>query len=185
MSAPIFPRERRAPGGAASVCEQPPVSGSPRGGRARDRAAERAGVSARTVQDAGTVKESDPALFAAIKRGELSAEKAAQVVRRRRTLAALPPSPALPAGPFELLYADPPWSFGTPDSAYAPENHYPTMALEELKAIEIPAADDSLIFLCGAGLSVPSPSTGVPLKFVGSRLNADRSMSTIDTVSPP
>src|SRR5919206_734684 len=105
----------------------------PRYGRTRDTAAALAGVSARTVQDVESVRQADPALFEAIKRGRMPAHTAARRVRqapRDRQLAA----PPLPSGRFELIYADPPWQLGNPTSAYAPENHYPTLPLEQIKA---------------------------------------------------
>jgi hypothetical protein len=36
----------------------------------------------------------------------------------------------MPEGPFELIYADPPWQLGNPDGEHAPENHYPTMPIQ-------------------------------------------------------
>ena len=131
----------------ANLKGQPDVAAlPPRGERTCERNAREAGVSARTLQDAATVKAADPKLFAKIKADELSAEKAARIIRRRK-LAALPPAPALPAGPFDLLYADPPWQLGNPDASYAPENYYPTLPLEEIKALEVPAAEDGCLFL--------------------------------------
>src|SRR5207302_806148 len=47
----------------------------------------------------------------------------------------------------ELLYADPPWQLGNPQSAYAPEEHYPTLALDQIKQLPVPAADDALLLL--------------------------------------
>jgi len=54
----------------------------------------------------------------------------------------------LPPGTFRLLYADPPWRYEhVVTESRAIENQYPTMALEDICAIEIPAADDALLFL--------------------------------------
>jgi len=58
---------------------------------------------------------------------------------------------AMPGKKFGVIYADPPWRF-EPYSRVsgmdrAPENHYPTMDLEGIKAIEVPAADDCVLFL--------------------------------------
>ena len=97
----------------------------PRQGNTRDHAARLAGVSPRTLQDALTVQQADPQLFQRVKDGEIAAHLAARRVRRHQRDAALPLAPALPTGPFELLYADPPWQLGNPDGPHAPENHYP------------------------------------------------------------
>jgi N6-adenosine-specific RNA methylase IME4 len=119
----------------------------PRGERSRELAARAAGVSARTVQDAATVQEHDPTLFEQIKAGVLPAAKAARKVRRQlRDAEQSAPSP-MPEGPFELIYADPPWQLGNPDGEYAPENHYPTLPIHEIATLEIPAAPNAILFL--------------------------------------
>ena len=120
-------------------------------GRTRDLVAELAGTSPRTAQDVITVHEHDLELYEQILRGDRKANTAANEIRqtlRDAELAAA--APPLPEGPYDVVYADPPWRLpGSPTSSRAVENHYPTLPLEELKAIEIPAADDSLLFLCG------------------------------------
>ena len=58
---------------------------------------------------------------------------------RPETLSAPPQRRRCRRGPFELIYADPPWRLpGSPTSSHALENHYPTLPLEEIKAIELP-----------------------------------------------
>lgn len=141
-------RQRANLRGSVEVATLPP-----RGERTRDLAGRAAGVSARTVQDAITVKQADPALFQQVKRGHIPVAKAARRIRQRERNAALPANPMMPDGPFELILADPPWQLeGDPESAWAAENHYPTMALEQLKSLQPPAADDAVLFLwvtCG------------------------------------
>ena len=72
-------------------------------------------------------------------------------VRRRGLYEGLPP------GPYEVVYADPPWDYkgqlqhagpGSADTGGA-IRHYPTIALAGLKRLEVAsiAADDSLLFL--------------------------------------
>lgn len=115
--------------------------------RSREVGARLAGVSARTLQDAATVRAADPVLFAAVKAGRIPAHTAAKRVRRERRLAALPCPPPLPSGTFDLLYADPPWRSDNPSSDWSPENHYATMTAEEIAALAVPAADDAILFL--------------------------------------
>jgi N6-adenosine-specific RNA methylase IME4 len=119
----------------------------PRYERTRDRVARLAGVSARTVQDAETVRLLDRDLFEQVKLGQLPAERAARQLRRARRYAELGEASQLPEGPFQMIYADPPWQLGSPESPNAPENHYPTLPLEEIKALEVLAADDAVLFL--------------------------------------
>lgn len=52
---------------------------------------------------------------------------------------------------YNVIYADPPWRFevyseetGMDRSA---ENHYPTMVLDDIKGLAIPAADDAVLYL--------------------------------------
>ncbi len=56
--------------------------------------------------------------------------------------------PDLKAG---VLYGDPPWRFEvySRDTGLDRDasNHYPTMSLEEIKAVKVPAADDCALFL--------------------------------------
>lgn len=131
------------------------VATLPPRGKSRDLPASLSGASPRSVQDAFTVREADSGLFEQVRGGELTVSVAARRVRRQRRQAALPPAPRLPRGPFELIYADPPWQLGNPDGAYAPENHYPTMPLEEIKAIQAPAAADALLFLWAVNCLLP------------------------------
>ena len=49
---------------------------------------------------------------------------------------------------YAVIYADPPWRYNSKHHGYGgAEDHYPTMALEEIKAIRVPAADDCALFL--------------------------------------
>lgn len=50
---------------------------------------------------------------------------------------------------YQVIYADPPWRYegGTTRPSWIIENHYPTMALEDIKALEIPAEDNAVLFL--------------------------------------
>ena len=65
-------------------------------------------------------------------------------VRQRQRDEQLPPPEPMPSGPFELIYADPPWRLpGNPDSSRAVESHYPTMSLEEILSLQVPAAENA------------------------------------------
>ena len=59
------------------------------------------------------------------------------------------------ARPFELIYADPPWQLGNPDSDYAPEQHYPTLPLDQIAALTVPAAEDALLYLWAVNSHLP------------------------------
>lgn len=58
------------------------------------------------------------------------------------------PAPVSASGTFGVIYADPPWRYNhaaTPNRAI--ENHYPTMADDELCRLSVPADDDAALFL--------------------------------------
>lgn len=51
-------------------------------------------------------------------------------------------------GPYQVIYCDPPWKYEhqiTPNRDI--ENHYPPMLLEDICALDIPAADDAMLFM--------------------------------------
>jgi N6-adenosine-specific RNA methylase IME4 len=125
------------------------------GERTRDLVAGLAGTGGRTVQDVLCVQEHDPHLFERVLAGELSANIAASKVRRAIRDASLPAPPPMPEGPFELILADPPWSMGSPDSEFAPEQHYPCMTIDELKALRLPAAENCVLFLWCVSMLLP------------------------------
>jgi N6-adenosine-specific RNA methylase IME4/ParB-like chromosome segregation protein Spo0J len=124
-------------------------------GKTRDHVAAWAGVSARTVQDAATVQRHSPDLFEQIKAGDLHATRAANRVRRAQRDAQIGAAPPLPEGPFELIYADPPWQLGNPDGENAPENHYPTMPLHAIKELEPPTTENACLFLWAVNCLLP------------------------------
>lgn len=58
--------------------------------------------------------------------------------------------PVTGAGQFPLIYADPPWEYDfSVDEADEIENHYPTMTIEELCALEVTdaATKDAILFM--------------------------------------
>jgi N6-adenosine-specific RNA methylase IME4 len=135
--------------------KNPEVEVLPPRGKTRDHVARWAGVSARTVQDAATVQEHDPDLFARIKAGELAADLAARKLRRALRDAQLGDTPPSPNGPFDLIYADPPWQLGNPDGVNAPENHYPTMPLRDIKDLQPHVSENAVLFLWAVNCLLP------------------------------
>jgi N6-adenosine-specific RNA methylase IME4 len=127
----------------------------PRAGKLRDQLARAAAVSPRTAQDVLTVRAADPLLFERLKAGLIPAHRAARQVRRAQRDAEIGEAGPLPEGPFELIYADPPWQLGNPDSDGAPENHYKTMPTAEIAAIHVPAAEDAVLYLWAVTCLLP------------------------------
>ena len=49
---------------------------------------------------------------------------------------------------YQIIYADPPWRYEHPVSnSRKIENQYPTMELEEIKRLSVPAEENSVLFL--------------------------------------
>jgi len=61
----------------------------------------------------------------------------------------------IPDGPFDVIYADPPWEYdnGGPDGGV--DHHYGTMSVDEIKALDVPAADDAVLYLWSTVTHVP------------------------------
>jgi N6-adenosine-specific RNA methylase IME4 len=56
--------------------------------------------------------------------------------------------PPLPQGTYSLIYADPPWRYEhSMTDARRIENQYPTMELEDICSMQVPAAEDCVLFL--------------------------------------
>jgi N6-adenosine-specific RNA methylase IME4/ParB-like chromosome segregation protein Spo0J len=124
-------------------------------GKTRARIAELAGTGERTAQKVLSVREGSPELYRELKTGATNADKAFRQLQRQRRYAEIGEAGPMPEGPFQLLYADPPWQLGSPTSASAPEQHYPTMALAEIKSLQPPAAEESILFLWAVNCLLP------------------------------
>ena len=50
---------------------------------------------------------------------------------------------------YNVIYADPPWRYRNKPNGRSPEDHYPTMHMEDIKALPVKelAADDCVLFL--------------------------------------
>jgi ParB-like chromosome segregation protein Spo0J len=89
--------------------------------------------------------------------GKVTARHTAKLLRRKEreveladaTAAA---SEALGQKLYGVLYVDPPWRYDNPpmgDVARANENHYATMTLDQIKVLNLPAADNCALFMWG------------------------------------
>lgn len=83
---------------------------------------------------------------------ERQREKAARVAE----IAQREPASLQSTGPFPVLYADPPWRYDfAEDATRQIENHYPTMALDDIKKLEVPASADAVLFLWTTSPKLP------------------------------
>ena len=87
------------------------------------------------------------------KRMATGAKKRERRAARERELAEATKRAAAELGcrVYGVLYADPPWPFEFYSQATgtnrSPENHYPTMTLDQIAQLPVPAADDCALFL--------------------------------------
>jgi len=57
-------------------------------------------------------------------------------------------SPPLPKGPFDIIYADPPWEYEFSLSPRGdPKEHYAIMSVDEICELKIPATKNAILFL--------------------------------------
>lgn len=91
------------------------------------------------------------ALLAAAEKGGLTVRELRQAVYTYRAALATTAGKVLPSGVYDVIYADPPWEYrqGTTTPTRNIEEHYPTMPLEAICALEVPvlAAKDAVLFL--------------------------------------
>lgn len=84
-----------------------------------------------------------------LRTGETTINQAYQTIRReekRQEIVTLPPQPL--DGLYDVILADPPWQYDfAPTESRAISNNYPTMGLDEIKAVEIPVAENAVLFL--------------------------------------
>jgi N6-adenosine-specific RNA methylase IME4 len=122
-------------------------------GKARDQAAAAIGVNPHYVSDAKAVESNAPDLLPQVLAGTMTIPEAKRTVRQRKKsalvaeIARQEPAPIQSVGPFPVLYADPPWRYEDAEPTRAIENNYPTMSLDEIKRLDVPACDDAVLFL--------------------------------------
>ena len=128
-------------------------------GQTRDKVASAIGIgSGRTYDKATKVWEAakegiEPAveLVEKLDRGEISINKAYQDIRRlekREEKQEELKQRDLPKGLYDVILADPPWRYQFSETQSREiENHYPTMDLEDIKKLQVPSAEDSVLFL--------------------------------------
>lgn len=126
--------------------------------RTRDDVAARVGLgSGRTYERGRKVLEEAervaPEVAERMVTGEVTVREAAKEIRQAKkaekvAAIATAPVPDLPTEQvFPVLLIDPPWRYEDAEPTRAVENHYPTMSAAELAALDVPAADDSVLFL--------------------------------------
>jgi len=118
--------------------------------KAQSAKAAAAGVNMGAIARAEALQAARPDLAEKVRTGDM---KPAEARRQARRDAVIQNVKELPMDQFTVIYADPPWSYsdkmsGDISEGYgAAEKHYPAMSIGDIKALEVPAADDAVLFL--------------------------------------
>ena len=127
----------------------------PNDNKVNQKLAETFGTNRQYIADIRKVRDTEPQTFEAIKQGEV---KLAHVKRDRVRSERIERIAEISQGNAELstdtlypvIYADPPWRYEhVKTESRAIENQYPTMTLDDICALDIPAHDDAILFLWG------------------------------------
>jgi N6-adenosine-specific RNA methylase IME4 len=102
------------------------------------------GKSYKTVGKVETIlKQAPQELIDKARHGQITINLAHQMVKRSKDHQN---TPELPQGQFDIILADPPWTYEFPHRGN-PQDHYQTMSLDDIKALQVPSADNAILFL--------------------------------------
>ena len=120
-------------------------------------AADQLNVGSRTVARVKQVERQAPELMPKLESGEMSAHEAVKIIKKakrdediRAQIKEIEQNDFMPPSRvYDVIVIDPPWPYGT---KYDPlgrraANPYPEMSLDEIKAIDLPASDDCVLWL--------------------------------------
>lgn len=128
-------------------------------GESRERAARQLHTNRQYVSDAKRLQRDRPDLAAKVRTGEITIPEAKETINaerrqakreeQERAVAVLASREVAPPDRrYGVILADPPWRYEhAMSTSRRIENHYPTMTLEEIKALDIPAAEHAILFL--------------------------------------
>lgn len=104
-------------------------------------------VSPSTIQRDAKFVNDNPEAAEKILKGEKTKRevvKDKQRQERQETIKKVKPI----VGKYKIIYTDPPWQYDFAESSTREiENHYPTMELEDMKNIEVPCEDNSVLLM--------------------------------------
>jgi N6-adenosine-specific RNA methylase IME4 len=124
-------------------------------GKARDQAGKIMQVASTYIEQAKKLKKTSPELLEEVKMGrknfsEIKKEQRAEKIQKQKE-EILKESLEKPAGNYDVIVIDPPWNYQD-DSVYDAEGFrgtcpYPTMSIEQIKGIKLPAKDNCVLWL--------------------------------------
>ena len=122
-------------------------------------AAKLLGTNRQYVSDAKKLTAERPDLAEKVRTGEMSIPEAKKAIntervqakrteQRERTASLAAREVPTPERRYAVIYADPPWRYDfSSTDARAVENQYPTMDAGDIAKLEVPAADDAVLFM--------------------------------------
>ena len=104
-----------------------------------------AGVSHDTIAKVKKIEEfATTEIKEKLKKGQATIHSVYKKISQKKEV--LPPE--LPKGKYDVILADPPWRYQFSETSTREiENQYPSMDLEDIKRLSIPAADNAVLFL--------------------------------------
>jgi N6-adenosine-specific RNA methylase IME4 len=104
-------------------------------------------VSEKTVRRDAAFVNDNPEAAEKILKGEATKREIIQEQKRKERQESTKKVKPI-TGKYEVIYTDPPWKYDFAESSNREiENHYPTMNLEDMKNIEIPCEDNSVLLM--------------------------------------
>lgn len=123
-------------------------------GRTIEQAGKIIGVGKEYIRKAEKVKKEAPELVEKIMAGEMNLNQAVKEVKRKQVLEHIQNIESKGVeeidGVYDVIVIDPPWPSNKIERDVTPEQvefDYPTMSIEEIKALEIPCADNCHVWL--------------------------------------
>lgn len=119
----------------------------------RQHVAEQFHTNRQYVSDMKKLKEEEPETFEDIKEGRQKLSQVKKEKKRKERIEKIAEisegNASLPEGKtYPVIYADPPWRYEYSETeSRSIENQYPTMDLEAICALKVPAQEDAILFL--------------------------------------
>lgn len=122
-----------------------------------NQAADLVNVSKRTISNVRKVRQEAPELMPKLESGEMTAHEAVKIIKKDKRDQQIQEQIkeieqndfTPPTQKYDVIVVDPPWPYGTkydPNGRRA-ANPYPEMSLDDIKAIDLPASDDCVLWL--------------------------------------
>lgn len=115
----------------------------------------KANVPKKNIEDVIKIKQEAPEYVEPIMQGEITITKAKREIakEKRKNM----PKPELPIGTYEVIYADPPWSYDNSGFTQSAASQYPTMSIEEICNLDVSALTNnrSVLFMWATSPLLP------------------------------